>query len=309
MIGLVWGDHTLPISRVQYAILLVNMGLWGGQYVYDVSAASVAGVSCVLLLSAFWNRFHCRDSALLFAQAAPFRRMAWPDFLHVIHRRAYIEWQPPFYSFLVARCPILWIHQLGMVALGYGGILLMFLTIGKQAALICATPLFALMLTQPSNDMLLFWALLVTRYFLARNPLFAAIVYGLSYALKPITIVFFPLLLIQLKYVMLISLVLWGVYVFWSMRYCFGRKQIGFLFRQTLLLPCTSPQGRKRWRIHTLKERFKKMSIPAAPALLLYLFPVWMGTTQKNPLTILLMAGLFLLYGNIKYTLFFLIFL
>ena len=106
---------------------------------------------------------------------------------------------------------------------------LMWQLYGRAAAWLLATPVFALMIHQPCHDTLLFGLLLIVlRLVQMQRKLFAAIVYGLTWPIKPLTILTCPFLLPQLGWFGLGSLAMWGGYVGWSLRWAFGRRQLRF---------------------------------------------------------------------------------
>jgi hypothetical protein len=122
-------------------------------------------LTAVLLLSglwvAFWQDMTCMDTWMLFKEARYLSAFRWEPFVEEVVGRWYVKHQPPFFTFWVSRTPVLWFHQLLFFpwALLCAG--LMWTLYGRAAALLLATPVFALMIHQPSNDVLLFGMLLI----------------------------------------------------------------------------------------------------------------------------------------------------
>ncbi|PID55734.1 hypothetical protein CSB45_14455 [candidate division KSB3 bacterium] len=214
----------------------------------------------------------------------------------------------------------------------------MFRLYGRPAALLCASPVFALMIHQPCSDTLLFGCLLVVQRLLqlakatrlsapfSRGDrrgllLLAGLVYGLSWMIKPLTILTLPFLSPQLGLAGFGSLGIWGAYILWSRRWEFGRRQFAFLLhqlafksmkrpgRQRLRPPSPRPPSALRWHRLSwrLRWRWEHLGRRAVAAIPFYLFPAWLQPwTWKG---FLLAAAILLGYGNSKYLLLDLLFL
>lgn len=229
MTGLVFVDH-LRLTIWQWGALLAAMGMivrfpnWKGL----VTAHA-------LLFAAFFNAALSTDTRLLFQSAAYLQPFTWTQFLTEFAYRDYVSLQPPFYTFWIAQCPALPVHQFwqSVIAVSAGG--LAFLVYGEQARYILATPVYLLMSTQPGNDFALCVALLcVLRLMQARRFGWAAVLYGLSFLIKPLMLVTVPFLVWRLRWWALISIIIVTGYVAWSRQYYFGVKQWGFLGQQLL---------------------------------------------------------------------------
>jgi hypothetical protein len=151
--------------------------------------------------------------------------------------------------------------------------------------------------------------------------LLAAFVYGLSWLIKPLTLLTLPVLLPPLGLAGLGSLGIWGGYLLWARRWEFGRRQFAFLLHQLALKPMKRPGRRRlrppsprssltqRWRglLGTLCWRWEHLGRRALAACPFYLFPAWLRPwTWKG----LLLAALIIFgFGNSKYLLLDLLFL
>ena len=398
MVGLVFAEE-LVLSGPQWLALALNAAAWLWQY-RRTSLSGQCFLTALLSLSAlwiaFWNTPASIDQQMLFEQARYLSRFDWPEFLEAIVSRPYVEYQPPFVTFWLSRMPIFWAQQLLFLPLALLCVALMFRLYGRPAALLCATPVFALMIHQPCSDTLLFGGLLIVlrllqlsrsthppapslskrgggfcfaRFYAPRrnadpnalrpfdterrglrerrrassrehqrgflplsfqergaggefpNRLLAALVYGLSWLIKPLTILTLPFLLPQLGLAGLGSLGIWGAYIAWSRRWEFGRRQFAFLLHQLALKSMKRPGRRRlrppfprpafvqRWRrlLGTLRWRWEHLGQRAVAAFPFYLFPAWLRPwTWKG---VLLAAAIVLGYGNSKYLLLDLLFL
>ncbi len=311
----------------------------------SITAALTLGV----LWAAFWNTPTSVDQQVLFEQARYLSRFSWHEFLNAFAHRPYVEYQPPFFTFWVSRWPVFWGHQLILFPWGLLCVGLMWQLYGYRAAFLCATPVFALMIHQPCTDTILFGSLLIvlrlrqwsprqqrlpekithlSRYREAllsyiqrptRYTLLAALLYGLSWMIKPLTLLTAPFLLPQLGVVGIGSLVMWGGYLWWSQQWEFGRHQLRFLLHQLFIKRMTSlrrvsspprpTQHVSRWfRVwRTVQWRWRNLGRGALQALPFYLCPTWLWTwTWKG----IVLAGIIIIgYGNSKYLLLDLLFL
>jgi hypothetical protein len=141
--------------------------------------------------------------------------------------------------------------------------------------------------------------------------------------IKPLTILTAPCILPQLGITGLLSLVMWGGYVGWSLQWEFGRHQLRFLLQQVMIASMKTPKGGKIPHIpltltatlHRLLRRFrgslgwrwKHLGHKAVKALPFYLFPAYLRpwTRRGIALAMVIVLG----YGNIKYLLLDLLFL
>jgi hypothetical protein len=72
--------------------------------------------------------------------------------------------------------------------------------------------------------------------------LLAAFLYGLTWPIKPLTLLTAPFIIPQLGLAGIGSLVIWGGYIWWSQRWEFGRHQARFLLHQ-LFIHRIKPSG------------------------------------------------------------------
>lgn len=336
--GWLWWYHHSQLAMSNYQLSMVNSE-W--RMANDqLRRANESGVTALLTFSglwyAFWNQWTSIDQQMLFEQARYLARFAWPEFLARFADRPYVQYQPPFVTFWYSRFPVFWQHQLVMLPFGLLCAGLMLRLYGRNAALLLATPVFALMIHQPCNDTLLFGLLLITlrliqidrtgrrdttkhtkhtktkMFYFSRHSCvswFPAFVYGLTWPVKPLTILTAPFLLPRLGWIGLLSVGMWAGYVIWSLRWPFGQRQLGFVLHQLLLrsmsrsnagrLPPRS--SRPLWlRVFTtLRWRWQRLGRPALRALPFYLCPVYLRPWTWAGLLLLLMIVLG--YGNCKY--------
>jgi hypothetical protein len=296
MIGLTWGDPQLILTSVQWGAIIGNTACWLYQWRTQISARIVAALSTMMLFWTFWNAPIGRDAALLFEQAGQLRACSWAEFIAACPKRAYIQNQTPFYPFYVSRFPVFWQHQLICLPYSLAAVLLLFKLYGRRAALLCATPLLAIIRTQPSTDFWLFVAMVLTFRLaqLGRRDL-AALVYGLAYLIKPLVLVTLPAMLVVLRGYLLLSVLIWAGYIRVSLQYPFGKFQTTFLLHQTLVQEAGTAIG----RLTRIKNRWRLFSRPALPALPVYLFPAWV--TRWATVGVLIAVGVLIGYGNVKY--------
>jgi hypothetical protein len=316
-------------------------------------------LTAILTLSglwiAFWNTTTCGDVWWLFDQAGEMLPLAWPDVLERLPKQLYIDKQPPFFTFWVSRTPVLWMHQLLFFPWAILCAGLMWQLYGRKAALLLATPVFALMIHQPSNDVLLFGTLLIVlrlrqlssgvskqsfdnavqrRHwpgvagllklrFSTPEIVLAAFLYGLTWMIKPLTMLTAPFILPHLGIAGLLSLVMWGGYVGWSLQWEFGWYQLRFLLQQVMIMSIKTSKTGKIPRVPltlsatlrkllrklqgSLRWRWKHLGHKAVKALPFYLFPAWLRpwTWRGIALAVVIVIG----YGQIKYLLLDLLFL
>ena len=324
MVGLVFIDK-LRLTPAQWAALGLNAAGWLWHVCHSRVDASrppsqeafwlTAGLTFSALWTAFWNTPTCVDAWLLFQEAQHFAASGWGALLAELPQRPYVNYQTPFLTFWFSRAPALWFHQLIWFPLALLCAGLMQQLYGRAAALLLATPVFALMIHQPSPDVLLFAVLLIVlrlRQMGQRG--LAAWVYGLTWLLKPLTILTAPLILPQLGLAGLGSLAMWGGYVLWSQQWEFGRQQCRFLLQQVFLQSLLNPGGRNNQRMpltlaaklqkirvtlwQTLAWRWDHLGRNALQALPFYLCPVWFRPCawQGIALAVVIVMG----YGNSK---------
>lgn len=299
MIGLTWGDAALTLTPLQWGAVIGNCAAWLAQWRYQLDRRIVALLTCAMLFGAFWNVPIGRDTILLFEQSGKLSVLGWTDFIDTFYKRAYLEFQTPFYPFVVSRFPVFWQHQLSLLPYSLMTILVLFEVFGPRAALLCATPLIGLMLHQPSTDFLLFIGMaFVLRLIQIGQRGIAALVYGLCWLIKPLVILTLPWMLLELRGAGLLSLAMWANYIIISLAYPFGRHQAIFLTRQLLLMPHVSAP-RLGWQARTLQWRWLTIGRQALQALPFYLFPAWL--TRWSWAGVVMLGCILGGYGNIKY--------
>lgn len=340
MVGLVSIDR-LRLTPPQWAALSLNLACWLWQYrvialrqTQDERIAEsergafawMVTAMCALppLWMAFWKTPSSVDVWLLFHDAAEVSRLSWPEMLAALPRQLYVKWQPPALTFSWSRLPLFWWHQFLMLPFALLCVGLLFALYGRHAALLCATPVFALMMHQPCHDTILFGLLLmVLRLLQLKRRGWAAAVYGLTYAVKPLTLLTAPFLLPRLGWMGLVSLAMWGGYVGWSLSHAFGRQQAAYLLHLLLIgSKKAADAGDVRGVFTALAERpdrighnlafrlnlrWTRIGSQALPALPFYLFPAYFRpiSWQGGGLILLILVG----FGNIKYLLCALLFL
>ena len=302
MIGLTWGDAQLHLTPLQWGVILFNTAAWLWQWRTQANHTLLALVMCGALYLAFWNDPAGRDTALLFEQAGKLQPLSWSAFLDTFYKRPYLEFQTPFYPFFISRVPELWRQQLSCFPSSLLTVFLLFAVFGRHAALICATPLLAIMLTQPSTDLWLLVAVLCTqRLMQLRCLLAAAVVYGVSWLIKPLVLITLPFIAWRLGGWGILAMACWLGYVLLSLHWPFGQHQVIFLFQQLLIKPLNAPTMSGVLLQHTLFWRWHHIGQQTLLALPWYLFPVycsrwsWMGWGILG----IILGG----YGNVKYVL------
>jgi hypothetical protein len=310
MIGLTWGDAALNLTPLQWGALVGNCAAWLTQWRYRLDRRIVALLTCVLLFWAFRNVPLGRDTTILFhaAQEIHDLHLTFADFIGITHKYAYLEYQTPFYPFLVSRFPHVWQHQLVLLPCALAAIWCLFLLFGTHAALLCATPLWALMIQQPSTDIWLFFGLLVSLRLVQMGQRFAgAVVYGLTWAMKPLTILPLPFFIQIFGRWALVSVGMWAGYVLLSIHFMQGMHQFLFLLHQ-LFIRQQAGFGKPSamWQVGSLRWRLLTVTRPALLALPVYLFPAWL--TRWRWWTYVLLLAILGGYGNIKYQLLTLLF-
>ena len=326
MVGLVFAD-TLHLTPLQWGALAVNGASWLWYASWDRKRDHKARNALFLLaafllqyqlLRCFWHERLSVDQWLLFWQAHELSSLDWPAFAEEIVRRPYVRYQTPFLSFWFSRLPAMWVHQAIWFPFGLLCAGLMRALYGRAAALLLATPVVALLIHQPSHDTLLFGTLLIVlRLIQLKQRALAAFVYGLSWMVKPLTVLTAPFILPQLGWFGLGSLAMWGGYLGWSLHWTFGRLQARYLLHLLMLLPKKQVTGRPdsaftMLRTQSARGMLKKVGYAvrwrwthvgrgALKALPFYLFPAWLRSWSWKGV---LLAGVILFgFGNIKYLL------
>ena len=325
MIGLIYAE-SLSLTPLQWTALGINAAGWLGWHIVQPSAPYQErarwGLTIGLYLglwSLFWNAFSVADHSLLFGQAQYLAPFEWEQFLQELPARPYVKYQPPFLTFYWSRLPSFRLHQALMFphALLCAGLL--FALYGRHAALILATPVAALMIHQPCHDTMLFGLLLlVLRLCQLGHRRVAAVVYGVTYLAKPLTLITAPFILPRLGWAGLISAAIWGGYVGWSLQYDFGRRQAQYLLHLFFIAPNTAtPVGASTARgvglafdplaqlwqkaAYRLAWRWEHLGRSCMQALPFYLFPAYLRrwTWPGVGAMLCVLAG----FANVKYLL------
>lgn len=295
MIGLTWGDPALTLTWPQWAAVVGNCAAWCAR-----PKRSTAWLTVPLLACAFWGSPIGRDAALLFEQAAELRGLPWGAFLARFWREPYLEYQTPFFPFVVSRLPVFWAHQVVLLPAMVLGIRALFRVYGSRAALICATPLFAVLSTQPSTDMYLFLVLVAALLAVQqRRMLTAALLYGAAWLVKPLVLITLPIMALRLGAWIGVSLLCWGGYILRSLPYEFGRHQLDFLLHAMFLKQLGAQHPRIVFQPGAVAWRWRHISLPGLWALPVWTFPAW--TSGLSLMTIVVTIGIVLGYGNLKY--------
>ncbi len=350
MVGLVFAE-SLVLTASQWAALALNMAGW--LWCYRQTRHTVEPIlrrvflTAVLTLSvlwvAFWNTPTSVDQQVLFEQARYLSRFSWPEFLDAFAHRPYVEYQPPFLTFWVSRWPAFWLHQMLLFPWGLMCVGLMWQLYGRKAALLCATPVFALMIHQPCSDTILFGCLLIVlrlqqyspklrhqapqhtllsrcrmalRGYIERPTRYmalAALLYGVTWMIKPLTLLAAPFVLPKLGLAGLGSLALWGGYIWWSQRWEFGRHQLRFLLHQLFIKRMMSqrrgsapphPTKPVSWLARVWRSgrwRWRNLGRASSQAFPFYVCPTYLRAWSWKGIVL---AGVIILgYGNSKYLL------
>ena len=326
MVGMVYIDR-LALSPEQWGVLGISTVGWLCLYARmtfrPVDRLSAFGAMTVILLSGlwigWWGRTACVDVWLLFHEAETLSTSSWREMLATLSDHLYIHRQPPFLTFYWSRLPSFRLHQALMFphALLCAGLL--FALYGRHAALILATPVVALMIHQPCHDTMLFGLLLlVLRLCQLGHRRVAAVVYGVTYLAKPLTLITAPFILPRLGWAGGISAAIWGGYVGWSLQYDFGRRQAQYLLHLFFIAPNTAtPVGASTARgvglafdplaqlwqkaAYRLAWRWEHLGRSCMQALPFYLFPAYLRrwTWPGVGAMLCVLAG----FANVKYLL------
>lgn len=235
MVGLVFVDK-LMLSPAQWGAMLGSLGLYLYAYHTGISLEPVIVLSQGLLFMVCYGTPFATDTRLLFQSCRYLQQFTWRTFLSEFAHRDYVKLQPPFYTFFVSRYPNFVFHQyLNTVWAVLCGFLSLALY-GRKASLLFATPVYALMSTQPGNDFFLFGLLLIIlRLIQMQHIEIAGILYGLSFLIKPTMVLTIPFLVWKLKGWAFLSIGMIGIYLIWSHQYYFGVQQWNFLLQQILV--------------------------------------------------------------------------
>lgn len=296
MMGLTWGDPTLTLTWSQWAAVVGNCAAWCAR-----PKRSTAWLTVPLLTCAFWGSQIGRDAVLLFEQAAELRGLAWVAFLARFWREPYLEYQTPFFPFVVSRLPVFWVHQVVLMPSVILSIMALFQLYGPRAALVCATPLFAVLSTQPGTDIYVFIALVAALLAVQqRHMLTAALLYGAAWLVKPLVLITLPLMALRLGAWVGVSLLCWGGYILTVQALPFGAHQNTFILRQLLLLP-QKPSARPGWQARAAQWRWVHIGRPGLAALPCWTFPAWLSI--QSACVLLTIAWILVGCGNSKYLL------
>lgn len=231
MTGLVWID-TLHLSMLQ------QIGLACAMWVALSASLTRYRISVIhlLMLASCWNVSLSTDTRMLFQSCQYLQQYTWQQFLSEFAFQNYVKRQPPFYTFFVSRWPSLPAHQIITTAWAMLCASLMLALYGQRAKDLIATPIWLMMSTQPSNDLLLFGVILIVlRVSQLGYPRLAALLYGLTYLIKPLSVITLPFMVTRVGVPVLGGVAVWGLYVRWSCQYYFGITQWDFLLHQCLV--------------------------------------------------------------------------
>lgn len=294
--GLTWGDPALTLTWPQWAAVVGNCAAWGAR-----PKVSTAWLTVPLLWCAFWAAPIGRDAVLLFEQAAELRGLAWGAFLARCWREPYLEYQTPFFPFVVSRWPVFWWHQITLLPSVGLVIMALFRLYGSRAAYLCATPLFAVLSTQPGTDIYVFLVLVAALLAVQqRRMLTAALLYGAAWLVKPLALITLPLMALRLGAWVGVSVACWGGYILIVQAWPFGAHQNAFILRQLLLAP-QKPTARPGWHMRDARWRWAHIGRPALAALPCWTFPAWLNI--RSVCVVLTIAGIMIGCGNSKYLL------
>ena len=304
MVGLTWGDTQANLSLMQYAGIIGNMALWLTQK----ASVWLVVLTTALIFTVFWNDSASLDTDWLFRQGEKYREATWNEFLQAMPKQTYIQYQTPFYPYWISRKPVLWFQQLLIVPIViFNGILIMRL-FGNTAQYILATPLYCVLSSQPSTDILMFSLVLVSlRAYQLGYMMTSAVFYGVSWLAKPLTLTVLPAMVWYLRGYILSSLMIWGTYIFISSHYAFGQKQYHFIRHQLLQEPFSRKYSGQGWIKNAIQWRVKTVTLPTLKAFWFWLFPAYLN--RITLVSVCIGLGILLGYGNIKYFLLWSLFL
>lgn len=316
MVGLVFVDTLVLTFRQHLTLcLILSLCLYVSQRhnaTTFYTSLSVGLIQSCLLLWGFWDVILTKDVLLFFQSVSYLQKFTWAQFLTEFAHRDYVKLQPPFFTFFISRCPHYLFQQLIFASYLLIGLPLLVSMYGKTAYFVAATPIYNLALIQPSTDTALFWWLVVTFSMLhSQKRRTAAIMYGLSFLIKPLSILLFPVMLFYLRCLILFPIVIVFSYWMWSRQFYFGVKQWAFLAHQTFVSSGKGHQQHVQQASFWLR-RYKKLRNIAfwrwehlgrnmASSLWWYLAPLY--STPRLwifwGMTCIIVFG----YGNVKYLL------
>lgn len=222
----------LQLNISQWIILADVMLLYILGY-YFKAGWKVSFIAQPVLLFGFLNKpIICMDTHLLFHAAKYLQKCSWKHFVTEFVFLDYVHRQPPFVTFIISRIPILWVWQCINCGLAIAACYFLYRRFGSRALLLCATPVFLLMSTQPGNDFMLFVYLAGALCLLPTHKAIFGAAYGFSFLIKPLMLLIMPFVFFRIRGYLAISIVIIFLYYLWSTRYYFGNQQWEFLFHQ-----------------------------------------------------------------------------
>lgn len=230
MYGLGFLRH-LDLSLSHWMILIMAVGMYIFAYKYRMNWKVAFGVQPFLLIG-FWGKsIACFDTGLLFHAAKYLSAYRWKLFITEFAFQNYVHRQPPFVTYLISRVPVLWVWQCIFCGVSIFVCWALYHRFERRALLICATPVFLLMSTQPGNDFLLFAYLAGLLLFRKQKFLFS-ILFGISFLIKPLMLLCVPIIMLRIRAYILVSFIVIFIYYLWSRNYHFGYLQWNFLAHQ-----------------------------------------------------------------------------
>jgi hypothetical protein len=334
MVGLIFVD-TLTLTLRQHTAIILNMAVCVYGYILRPQTHAVdtlkhdlciACLCACILLYGFYGNAITRDVKMLFISSTYLSQFTWGQYLTEFSQHDYVKLQPPFLSFFCSRIPSYIFHQIFCIVLMIIGLPILVSLYGRRCYFLAATPLYALTLIQPGTDVWLFWWLVLTVAIIQRGNTWAgACLYGVSFVLKPLSILLFPIFFWRLRYKIVASIIIVWIYWLWSHETYFGVKQWKFLSNQ-IMTTHLSQGAAKSFNVNpshaiqhcffynmvknlytsfrgTVRWRWNHLGKYAVSALWWYGCPSY-GLFFKRWGPLLLTLMILIGYGNIKYLLF-----
>ena len=256
MIGLTYIDN-LVLTRWQWAAILI-MPLVPTEYQYFFSP---------LLFLSFYGAKIGKDQGILWRECRQLSHLSWAQFIDKYHTRRYVYLQNPFIIFAFSRLPYYTIWQLifmGLLSDGYR-----------------MTPLSALMMTQPSPDLIAFLLMRLSCRLSQRMTLLASVLYGGACITKSTVIILLPIMAYKLRGFVILSILI--VLLYWMIfgRTRAGKAQLEFLLSMIYVKNFDmKPFKTIRNRKYGIKGRLKKYRwTESLSSLSFYLFPAYFSFT------------------------------
>lgn len=286
----------LQLTKLQHVAVICNIILCLLSY-YTLSPYYwICGFICIWGM--FIHKLVIFDSELLFRACRNIHQL--PSFQTTYMHETYVRYQPPFYTWFVSRYPNIIFHQVLLCCLSLLCAWLLYMMHGPIMYLIYATPLYAIMQTQPSNDMIAFFLIILAKYTIYVNVIpIGAVLFGLSLLIKYTGVAVLWYYIYYMSYWSIIPCIMVVYYVYRIHNTFIGNTQRRFY---KTYVHMNHRHKKKPYYIKVLKtirRRWNKYGYNVFLALWYYLFPYYViGLPFANIVLILIIYSIF---PNVKY--------